>query len=111
MPLIDPEVGALVQTADQHARALSAQAELQLDMRSRQLSVLRNTYLGWSVAYEPDSAGRMWWTARLGHQITLEEATAGVLPFLQCEDAIALATTLAWQTALVHNAQSRRGPQ
>ncbi|MGW0807638.1 hypothetical protein [Nonomuraea sp. NPDC002799] len=111
MPLIDPKLNALVRAADQHARHLLAQAELQLDMRARQLSVLRNTYPGWSIAYEPDSTGRMWWTARLSHQITLEEATAGVLPFIQCQDAIALATTLAWQAALIHNAQSRQGPR
>ncbi|MGW0810702.1 hypothetical protein [Nonomuraea sp. NPDC002799] len=108
MPLFDPESHALAAAADQHARHLLTQAELQLEVRARQLSVLRNTYPGWGIAYEPDSTGRMWWTARLGHQITLEEATAGVLPFIQCQDAIAIATTLAWQAALIHNARSRK---
>ncbi|MGW0803024.1 hypothetical protein [Nonomuraea sp. NPDC002799] len=99
MPLIDPESRALVAAAEQHARHLLAQTELQLDMRARQRSVLRNTYPGRGIAYEPDSAGRMRWMARLGHHITLEEATAGVLPFIQGADVIALATTLPWQAA------------
>jgi len=104
MAVIDPQLHALARAADQQARNVLAYAAVTLDLRSRQLSVLRNTYPGWRIEYEPDSAGRMWWTSRLLPQFTLEMSVAGVLRFIRQPDAIALASMLAWQTALVHSA-------
>jgi hypothetical protein len=103
MALVDPQLHVLVQAADQQAGDVLASAAVKLDLRGRQLSVLRNTYPGWDIEYEPDAAGRMWWKARLRPSYTLEMATAGVLQFVERPDAIALASTLAWQTALVHS--------
>lgn len=103
MPLTDLELHALVRIADPNARQIVARAALAQDLSARQLSVLRHTYPAWDITYERDASGHMWWIAKLRRPFTLELATAGVMSPVRREDAIALASTLAWQSALVHS--------
>lgn len=100
--ITDAELHALTRIADQKVRQAVAEA-LALDLRGRQLSVLRNTYPGWDIDHESDASGRVSWTAELSRTLTLEMATAGVMRTIRQENAIALASTLAWQSALLHN--------
>ena len=100
--MTDAEQRALIQAADPNVRQVISDAALILDLRGRQLSVLRSTYPGWDIDYESDGSGRMWWTAELRRMPTLEMATAGVMRSVRQEDAIALVSTLAWQSALLH---------
>ena len=86
-----------------------AQAALLRDLRARQLAVLCTTYPAWDVDCERDPSGHLWWTAELRRPITLELVTAGVMRTVQREDAIALASALAWQSALVHSVRDRTG--
>ncbi|MEU7838173.1 MULTISPECIES: hypothetical protein [unclassified Nonomuraea] len=107
--MTDTGAHALMAT-DPNVREVVADAALLLDLRGRQLSVLRNTYPGWDIDYESDASGRMWWTAELRRTLTLEMATEGVMRIVRQEDAIALASTLAWQSALLHNTRSGISP-
>ncbi|MEV4352958.1 hypothetical protein [Nonomuraea sp. NPDC049625] len=100
--MTDAELRAITQAAGPNVRQVISDAALVLDLRGRQLSVLRNTYPGWDIDYESDGSGRMWWTAELRRMPTLDMATAGVMRSVRQEDAIALASTLAWQSALLH---------
>ncbi|WP_431931688.1 hypothetical protein [Nonomuraea jabiensis] len=100
--MTDAELRALIRAADPSVRPIISDAALVLDLRGRQLSVLRNTYPGWDIDYESDGSGRMWWTAELRRMPTLDMATAGVMRNIRQHDAIALASTLAWQSALLH---------
>ncbi|TDE38813.1 hypothetical protein E1295_33195 [Nonomuraea mesophila] len=112
--MTDAELHALIQSADPNVHQVIADAALVLDLRGRQLSVLRNTYPGWDIDYQSDAFGRVWWTAELRRTLTLEMATAGVMRSVRQEDAIALASTLAWQSALLHNialAEGRHTPR
>ncbi|WP_433511732.1 hypothetical protein ACQP2T_49410 [Nonomuraea sp. CA-143628] len=104
--MTDDELIALHRDASQSARDAMAQAAVLQDLRGRQLSVLRHTYPGWDIGFERDPTGRMWWTAELRQAITLDMVTAGVAQCLRQPDAIALAATLAWQSALVHNCRA-----
>ncbi|TDE54099.1 hypothetical protein E1295_15780 [Nonomuraea mesophila] len=96
------ELHALVEAADQNARRVVAQAALLLDLRGRQLSALRNTYPAWDIGHQGDPSGVLWWIAELRQPVTPELVAAGVSRMIRREDAIALAATLAWQTALLH---------
>ncbi|TMR89125.1 hypothetical protein [Nonomuraea basaltis] len=104
------EVHGPVQAAGQNVRQVVAQAAVLQDWAGRQLSTLRNTYPAWQIEHEKDASGEVWWTARLLPTFTVDMAAAGVLQTVRQPDAIALAATLAWQTALLHNARSRTGP-
>jgi hypothetical protein len=108
--MADAELHALHWTADLDIHQVVTDAALLVDVRGRQLSVLRNTYPGWDIEYESDAFGHVWWTAQLRRTLTLEMATAGVMRTVHREDVITLASTLAWQSALLHNTQSRIRP-
>ncbi|MGP3921437.1 hypothetical protein [Nonomuraea sp. 10N515B] len=100
----------LMQAAEHNARQAVAQAALLQDVAGRQLSVLRNTYPVWDIERERDSSGNVWWTARLLPDLTPAMVAAGVLQIVRRVDAIALASTLAWQSALLHHGgRSRTG--
>lgn len=79
-----------------------AQAALLMDVKGRQLSVLRNTYPRWDIAIERDQSGQLVWIANLHGKVTLEMATAGVYPIIRQDDAISMAAFLAWQSAILH---------
>ncbi|TMR97322.1 hypothetical protein [Nonomuraea basaltis] len=100
---------ALGQAADRRARRVVAHAVASLDPTARQLSTLRNTYPAWNIGLERDASGQVWWTARLVRECTAAMAAAGIKQSIRQPDAIALASTLAWQTVLLHNARSRAG--
>lgn len=104
--MTDDELLTLLRKTSESARDVMAQAALLQDLRGRQLSVLRNTYPGWDIDFERDSAGRLWWTAELRKAVTVEMVAAGVVQCVRQPDAIALAATLAWQSALVHNCRA-----
>ncbi|MGP3917706.1 hypothetical protein [Nonomuraea sp. 10N515B] len=104
------QVHALVRAADRNARQVLAQAALLLDVAGRQQSVLRNTYPAWEIGREQDASGQAWWTAALRRPMTPELAAAGIRQTIRQSDAIALAATLAWQFALLHDARPRTGP-
>jgi hypothetical protein len=87
-----------------------AYAVIPQDWAAQQLSTPRNTYPAWDIDREQDASGQVWWTAVLRRALTVELTAAGVLPTVRQPDAIALASTLAWQSALLHNARSRTGP-
>ncbi|MEV4553914.1 hypothetical protein [Nonomuraea wenchangensis] len=93
-----------------HSGGEDAQTELLRDWADRQLAMLRHTYPAWEIEREQDELGQVWWTARLVPVFTAASAKAGVRPVVQEPDAIALAGTLAWQTALLRNARSRTRP-
>ncbi|MEU4228652.1 hypothetical protein AB0F17_30535 [Nonomuraea sp. NPDC026600] len=108
--MTDVELHALIQTSEPNVRQVIAEAALVLDLRGRQLSVLRNTYPGWDIHYESNASGQMWWTAELRRTLTLEMATAGIMRTVRQENAIALASTLAWQSALLHSTRPPHAP-
>lgn len=101
--MTDPDLRALVQAADQNARNVVVEAALHQDVQARQLSVLRNTYPAWDIDIEPDAFGCPRWVALLRRRVSVRLTTAGVVQSLWREDAIALASTLAWQAALLHS--------
>ncbi|MEV0633246.1 hypothetical protein [Nonomuraea wenchangensis] len=103
-------VRALVQVADRNMRQVVASAALQQDLAGRQLSTLRNTYPAWDIDRERDAAGQVWWTATLRRPVTADKAAVGVLPRVRQPDPIALASTLAFQSALLYSARSSMGP-
>lgn len=103
MTLTDPDLRTLIQAADQNARNVLVEAALQQDVRGRQLSVLRNTYPAWDIDIEPDAFGQPRWVARLRRRVSVQMTVAGVVQGFWREDAIALASTLAWQAALLHS--------
>lgn len=104
------EVHGLTQAGGQNIRQVVAKVAVLQDWAGRQLSTLRNTYPAWEITREHDASGQAWWTARLLPTFTVDMAAAGVLRTVRQPDAIALAATLAWQAALLHNARSRTGP-
>ncbi|MFG1696897.1 hypothetical protein [Nonomuraea sp. NPDC049309] len=71
------------------------------NLRERQLAVLRGTYPAWDIAQEHDWTGKLWWTAVPKQSLTVELVAAGVVRKVRCEDPIALATALAWRSALI----------
>ncbi|WP_327589056.1 hypothetical protein OHA25_20105 [Nonomuraea sp. NBC_00507] len=101
----------LVRAAEHNARQAMAQAALLQDVAGRQLLVLRNTYPAWDIDCERDATGNVSWTARLHPDLTPAMVAAGVLQTVRRLDAIALASTLAWQSALLHHGgRSGTGP-
>ncbi|MFG1958840.1 hypothetical protein [Nonomuraea sp. NPDC049028] len=104
--MTDDELLTLLRATSESARDVMAQAALLQDLRGRQLLVLRSTYPGWDIDFERDSTGQLWWTAELYKAVTLEMVAAGVVQCVRQPDAIALAATLAWQSALVHNCRA-----
>ncbi|MEU6712875.1 hypothetical protein ABZ897_15455 [Nonomuraea sp. NPDC046802] len=77
---------------------------LRLDVRERQLAVLSNTYPAWDIDLVQDPSGAGYWLAVLRREFTPELVRAGVHPHIRQPDAISLATTLAWQSSLLHGA-------
>ncbi|MFC4006855.1 hypothetical protein ACFOY2_06465 [Nonomuraea purpurea] len=74
---------------------------LRLDIRDRQLAVLRNTYPAWNIDLVQDVAGAACWVATLCCELTPALVRAGVFKTIRQSDAIALAATLAWQSSLL----------
>ncbi|MGP3921407.1 hypothetical protein [Nonomuraea sp. 10N515B] len=101
--MADPGLRALLQATDQSVRQVVAQAAVLQDMQGRQLSVLRNTYPAWDITNERDASECLWWTAKLLRPLTAALVAAGVMSPIRRVDAIALASTLAWQSALLHS--------
>lgn len=83
--------------------AVAARAGAAREQRAvRQLATLANTYPGWDIDRHRDEVGREWWAAVLRRPVTVEMRAAGVAATIRQPDAITLASTLAWQTAVVH---------
>ncbi|KAB8184298.1 hypothetical protein FH608_048305 [Nonomuraea phyllanthi] len=100
-----------LQATNGDLRRVVARAALLLDVAGRQLSTLRSTYPVWSIDRQRDDAGRVWWTAMLRTPFTVEMAAAGIWETVWQPDAIALAATLAWQSALLDTVRAgARGP-
>lgn len=99
--IADARLHVLVRATDQNVRQAIAQAAIRQDLRARQLSVLSTTYSAWDISYERDASGGHWWTAVPRRPLTLELVSAGVMSRVRREDAIALASALAWQSALL----------
>lgn len=74
---------------------------LRLDLRDRQLSVLRNTFPNWNIGYEFAPSGRCVWTATAPWRLTLEMVTAGILRTVQRGDPIDLMAALTYQVVLI----------
>ncbi|MGW0806863.1 hypothetical protein [Nonomuraea sp. NPDC002799] len=75
----------------------SLRAWLQLDVRDRQLSVLRNTFPNWEIGYEVGPSGLWIWRATARWTLTLEMVTAGMLREVQRGDPVSLMAALTWQ--------------
>lgn len=99
----------LLRATAQSVRQASALAALIQDLRDQQLAVLRGTYPAWDIALERDSVERLWWIAVPRRPLTVELVAEGVAPIVRGEDAIALATALAWQATLINNVENRAG--
>ncbi|GAA1610631.1 hypothetical protein GCM10009733_003520 [Nonomuraea maheshkhaliensis] len=99
----------LLRATAQSVRQASALAALIQELRDRQLAVLHGTYPAWDITLERDSTERLWWTAVPRRSLTVELVTEGVMRIVLCEDAIALATALAWQSTLINNVENRAG--
>jgi hypothetical protein len=110
MSAIDPNASAFKPVADEEVRRIVAHAMAVKDWTECQLSVLRNTYPHWDVERIRDMAGEVWWTARIRHRATPELLVAGIFPYVEQSDPIALAATLAWQTYLFHQWQALTVP-
>lgn len=99
----------LLRATAQSVRQASALAALTQDLRDRQLAVLRGTYPAWDIALDRDFRERLRWTAVPRRPLTVEFVAEGVMRIVHCEDAIALATALAWQSTLISNVENRAG--
>ncbi|MEV4079436.1 hypothetical protein ACGFJC_52890 [Nonomuraea fuscirosea] len=75
-------------------------AWLRLDIRDRQLAVLRTTFHPWRITYDLTSMGRVW-RAEPSWRLTLEEVTAGVQRIVECRNPIDLMADLTDQVAIV----------
>ncbi|MEV0623518.1 hypothetical protein AB0I81_60095 [Nonomuraea sp. NPDC050404] len=82
------------------AHASEIAAWLRLDVRDRQLVVLRNTFHPWQIAYTLTAAGLVW-RAEPSWRLTLEEVTAGVRRIVECRNLIDLMADLADQVAII----------
>ncbi|MFI7419427.1 hypothetical protein [Nonomuraea sp. NPDC049684] len=109
---VDTKAGLdeLLRATAQSVRQASALAALIQDLRDRQLSVLRGTYPAWDIALELGSTEKLWWTAVPNRSLTVELVAEGVMRIVRCEDAIALAAALAWQSTLIGNVENAAGP-
>ncbi|MFI7448034.1 hypothetical protein ACIBQX_11100 [Nonomuraea sp. NPDC049714] len=79
------------------ARAAAAREPFEL----RQLAVLQDTYPGWDISRVRDDSGRQRWLAVYGGPLTEEMRAANAAATILESDAVTLAATLAWQSALV----------
>lgn len=79
------------------ARAAAAREPFEL----RELSALQNTYPGWAISRSRDESGRQRWLAVYGGPLTDEMQAANAATTILESDAVTLAATLAWQSALV----------
>ncbi|MGP3935323.1 hypothetical protein [Nonomuraea sp. KM88] len=82
------------------------EAWLELDMRDRQLAVLRLTYPQWTIFYEVFSTGWIW-RAVPSWQLSVEMLTAGLRPRLERGNPVALMAELSNQMAIIHDMTSR----
>ncbi|MEU6718636.1 hypothetical protein ABZ897_44840 [Nonomuraea sp. NPDC046802] len=82
-------------------------AWLRLDVRDRQLTVLRNTFRPWRITYDLTSTGLVW-RAEPSWRLTLEEVTAGVRQIVECRNPIGLMADLTDQVAII---QRLAGPR
>ncbi|MFC5834357.1 hypothetical protein [Nonomuraea insulae] len=85
-------------------RVAVIQAWLRLDVRDRQLSVLRNTFPNWDISYALDPAGHWIWSAVARQELTLEMATAGAVRKVHSGDPVNLMAALTYQAWLVERA-------
>ncbi|MGW0805579.1 hypothetical protein [Nonomuraea sp. NPDC002799] len=83
------------------------EAWLELDMRDRQLAVLRLTYPQWAISYELASTGWIW-RAAPSWQLSVEMLAAGLRPRLERENPVALMAELSNQMAIIHDMTGRR---
>jgi hypothetical protein len=79
------------------ARAAAAREPFEL----RQLAELQNTYPGWDISRVRDDSGRLRWLAVYGGPFTDEMRAADAATTILEPDAVTLAATLAWQSALI----------
>lgn len=79
----------------------------QLDIRDRQLAVLRNTFRPWCIDYHPTPAG-LPWRAEPSWRLTLEEVTAGVRRIVECRNPIDLMADLTDQVAIIQRLPGAR---
>ncbi|MEV0386859.1 hypothetical protein [Nonomuraea sp. NPDC050643] len=89
------------------AHDVEIRAWLRLDVRDRQLAVLRNTFHPWLITYDLTGVGLVW-RAGPSWRLTLEEVTAGVQRIVECRNPIDLMTDLADQMAII---QRLAGPR
>lgn len=75
-------------------------AWLRLDVRDRQLAVLRNTFHPWRISYDLTRTGLVW-RAGPSWRLTLEEVTAGVRRIVECRNPIDLMADLTDQMAII----------
>ncbi|SEG43644.1 hypothetical protein SAMN05444920_1021028 [Nonomuraea solani] len=109
MSLTDAELNELLDAANRdllRVVSLSGDAE---DWTLLQLSVLCGTYPLWHIERGCDATGRMWWAARLRHEVTPAMAATGITQEVEEADPIALAAVLAWQTYLFNCWRARAG--
>jgi hypothetical protein len=83
-------------------------ARLRLDVRDRQLAILRNTFPYWNIRYEHDRFGRCSWTAALVSTPMAVVVTAGVAQEVQCRDPVELMAVLT-VTVLAPRVRSPNG--
>ncbi|MEU8251962.1 hypothetical protein [Nonomuraea sp. NPDC048916] len=72
--------------------------------------MLRTTYPGWEIHRVVHAAGERW-TATIRRPLTAEMVAAGVVRDVSQPDASSLASTLAHQAFLVHNARACTWPR
>ncbi|MGW0807204.1 hypothetical protein [Nonomuraea sp. NPDC002799] len=105
MDLIEPNVSAPMQAADHDA---AIRAWLRLDIRDRQLSVLRNTFPRWHISYALDPDDRWVWTARTGRDLTSGAITTDVLQVVHRGNPVELMAALTYQAWLTERATRPR---
>ncbi|MGP3917726.1 hypothetical protein [Nonomuraea sp. 10N515B] len=97
MNLIGANASALMQVAIEDT---PMGAWLRLDVRDRQLAVLRNTFPPWRITYGLTPTG-LGWRAEPSWRLTLEEVTVGVRRLLECRSPIDLMAELTDQVAII----------
>jgi hypothetical protein len=80
-------------------------------LEGRQLAALRVTYPAWEISCDGNRPSADRWTAELRRQTTATMKTSGIRPRITSPDAVTLASTLAHQSALIHNGRAGNWPR